>query len=332
MTPADELHPRRAVDVADEGSVPAADESADRGPAEGDPAQGRRGNGSRRGGEARRNPAGPMLHEVGGRPPLGVYITRLLARRHFAWTHASAQALSKNSSNVLGNIWLVLGPMLDAFAYYVIFALILKTDRGMPNFFAFIVLGVFLFRYSMKSLNAGSGLIRSSKGLIRGFAFPRAALPLAALIREAISMVPVIITALVLVVAVPPHEPPNRLWILLPALLALQTVFNFGLILTTARLTYHLPDLSSLISVLSRFWMYGSGVLFSVERFVDSPGFMTFMKINPLFHILAIARSIVIDETVPPAEPWLILTAWSAGMLLFGFIYFWRGEVNYGRE
>ncbi len=274
----------------------------------------------------------PPLLEVGGRPPLGVYIHRLLQRRHFAFASASAQATSKYKNNILGNLWMVLNPTFNALAYYVIFALILKSSRGLENFFAFIVLGIFLFRYSLGCLNAGIGLMRSSRGLIRAFAFPRAALPLAALLREMIMTLPTIITALVLIVIVPPHAYPNRLWLLFPALLALQTLFNFGLMLIAARISELIPDIGSLISVITRFWMYGSGVLFSIDRFVDNPVFTVVMQFNPLFHVLEIARSLIIDGILPPPGPWLILTAYAFGTFVFGFIYFWRGEVNYGRE
>ena len=281
---------------------------------------------------ARAKKAPPPLLEVGGRPPLGVYLHRLLDRRHFAWAQARAQTTTKNSSNLLGNLWLILNPIFDAMAFYFIFAIILKTDRGMPNFFAFLVLGIFLFSFSVRSLNAGSGLMRSNRGLIRAFAFPRAALPLGAIIRETLSTIPVILTGLVLIMIVPPHAYPNRLWLLLPAVLALQMLFNFGLMLIVARLTDLIPDVGGLVRVFSRFWMYGSGVLFSIERFVNSPTFMTVMQFNPLYHVLEIARAIVIDATVPVASSWLILAAYAVGFSVFGFFYFWRGEVNYGRE
>lgn len=274
----------------------------------------------------------PKLLEVGGRPPLGVYLHQLLGRRHFAWTQASAQAMSRNTDNALGNIWLILNPVLDAFAYFVIFAVILKTDRGMDNFFAFIVLGVFLFRYSQRCLSTGAGLMRSQRGLIRAFAFPRATLPLAALIRETLSTIPVILVALVLVIVVPPHAYPNRLWILLPAVLFLQLMFNFGLMLIAARITDAVPDIASAIRVVSRFWMYGSGVIFPIDRFLDHPTAMFIIELNPLYHVLVLARSLVIDATIPPASSWLILAAYAVGFFTFGFIYFWRGEVNYGRE
>lgn len=273
----------------------------------------------------------PLL-EVGGRPPLGLYLHQLLQRRHFAFASAAAQATSRYKNNILGNLWMVLQPTLNAGAYFVIFALILRTDRGMDNFFAFIVLGIFLFQYSTRCLNAGNGLMRGGRGLIRAFSFPRAALPLAALLREMITLVPILLTALVLIIIVPPHAYPNRLWLLLPALVALQSVFNFGLLLLVARITNAIPDIGAVINVVSRFWMYGSGVLFSIDRFVDNPTFSLVMQFNPLYHVLEIARAMVIDATLPPTSSWLLLAGFAVVTAVIGFLYFWQGEVDYGRE
>ncbi|MGO1569556.1 MAG: hypothetical protein ACTHXC_16145, partial [Brachybacterium sp.] len=59
------------------------------------------------------------LSPIGVRPGLGEYVRQLWDRRHFIWFDSQHRAATQNTRNRLGNIWLVLRPMLDAAAYYV---------------------------------------------------------------------------------------------------------------------------------------------------------------------------------------------------------------------
>ena len=59
---------------------------------------------------------------------------------------------------------------------------------------------------------------------MRSFAFPRAALPLAVVVREALNMVPVLGAMLVLVLVLPPLERLTWLVLLLPVIWRLPTI------------------------------------------------------------------------------------------------------------
>ena len=72
--------------------------------------------------------------------------------------------------------------------YFVIFALILKVDRGMENFPAFIIIGVLMFRSTMRR-SAEAHQLHSRKAMIRAFTFPRASLPISAEMRDALQMI-----------------------------------------------------------------------------------------------------------------------------------------------
>ena len=99
--------------------------------------------------EARgQDPSG--LKPIGVRPSLGEYVYGLWERRHFIWMDARHRVATQNSRNRLGSLWLVLRPLFDALMYYIIFALVLKVDRGMENFPGFIIIGVLMFRSTMR--------------------------------------------------------------------------------------------------------------------------------------------------------------------------------------
>ena len=272
---------------------------------------------------------GPLLRPVVSRASPGRYLGSLWQRRHFIIADARARAFSGNRDMVLGNLWLVGRPIMEGAIYYIIFGLILKTSRGIDNFTGFLLIGVFLFNYTSRCAASGIASMTAARSLIASFAFPRAAIPLAVLLRETWSMLPVLGALAVLLLVVPPGASITATWLLFPVVFVLQALFNTGLVLYAARFGSALPDLKHLVTFVVRLWFYASGVMFSIERFVSHPLWTPFLQANPLYLVLEISRDLLIYDTVSPARDWFILTAWSAITATLGFAYFWQGETGY---
>lgn len=272
------------------------------------------------------------LFPIGVRPPLGVYLRQLWSRRHFIWFDSRQRASTQNTNNRLGNVWLLLRPMMDAAFYYVIFGLVLKVDRGLENFPAFLIIGILMFRSTSGALSAGASVLRGSKAMIRAFNFPRAAVPISNVIQNALIAVYTMLVMAVSIIVIPEHALPQLSWLLLVPIFILQTALNLGITLITARVGFHFPDMTNLLNVLSRFLMYGSGVMFPLSHFVKNETALNLISLNPLYRILEMSRMVLIDGSVPGLDSWLIVLAWAAFLVVGGFIYFWRGEESYGRE
>ena len=138
------------------------------------------------------------LITVGRRPSLSDYTRQLWARRHFTLAESRAKAGSKNRSILLGKVWMILRPILDTTAYLVIFGWLLRTDRGIENFIGYLIIGVFLFRFTTRCLNSGSLAITRGRNMLRSFVFPRAALPISVVLREIFAMIPILIISFIL--------------------------------------------------------------------------------------------------------------------------------------
>lgn len=271
------------------------------------------------------------LSPVGVRPTLGRYVWGLHQRRHFIWADARAKAFSGNKDTLLGNLWLIGRPILDGFAYYVIFGLVLGTSRGVENFIGFLLVGVFMFSFTSRSLTGGAGVMNAGKNLIRAFSFPRAAIPIALLIRESLSMIPVIITMLLMITVIPPHAVITWRWGLFPLVFLLLMMFNAGLIFYAARLTSAIPDVRHVLAFISRFWLYGSGVMFSMERFITHPTLLEIVQLNPAYCAIELSRELLVYGTTPDLKLWFTLGAWAVVTPVLGFLYFWQAEEEYGR-
>lgn len=272
------------------------------------------------------------LSRIGTRPPLGDYVRQLWQRRHFIWYDAHHRASTANSRMRLGNIWLVLRPLVDASFYFMIFGLILGAGKGMENFAAYIVIGILLYRSTATSIAGGASVMRNNKAMIKAFTFPRAAIPIAAVLQAAMTAVFTMVVMCVVILVIPPHAPPQITWPLLIPIFAIQTVLNLGLMLVTARIGFHVPDMANILGVLSRFLMYGSGVMFPISRYISDPTALSIVQSNPLYRIIEMARAVLLDGVVPDAGSWLVASGCAIAILILGFVFFWRAEESYGRE
>src|SRR5699024_1958710 len=99
-----------------------------------------------------------------------------------------------------------------------------------------------------------------------------------------------------------------------------------------ARIGHKVPDLTNFMSIVSRFWLYGSGVFFSIEdKLSDHPALLAVMEINPMHAYLTLVRDALLYGVDSPTWLRLIGIVWAIGLLRLGFRFFWRGVEGYGR-
>ncbi|MDN5655832.1 MAG: ABC transporter permease [Kocuria sp.] len=272
------------------------------------------------------------LVPVGRRTSLRSYLAALWNRRHFIIAESRAKVSGSTRQNLLGYGWLFISPLLSVLAFWFIFGFILQTSRGVPNFLGYLVIGVFFFQFTSKTVTGGTGSIRSGASMIKGFQFPRAALPISAVVRNFLYYIPTVADMIVILVDIQPAEVVTWRIVLVVPVVILQTIFNVGISCLLARVGHQIPDIANLMSILSRFWLYGSGVFFVIDDMLaNQPVLLTIMRINPMYSYLELTRNSLLYGVDSPWWMWASAIAWAWGLLVVGFLYFWRGEETYGR-
>jgi teichoic acid transport system permease protein len=306
------------------------------------------------------------LRPSSARPGLISYLRLLWQRRHFITAYATARNVSMYTEARLGQLWQVLTPLLNSAVYYLIFGVIFEQNRGIKHYIAFLVIGVFIFSFTERSIVVGSTAMRANIALIRALYFPRASLPLAYVLVEfqqlALSML--VVFAIVLGVG----EPLTWYWLFLVPALALQGMFNVGAALIMSRLGAGAQDFSELVPFLTRVWRYFCGVMYSLTSL---PSYATLpawakdlISLNPAAVYISLARFALMwtqRAYAPGAKPynaaacalfnakkipalqaychpvtttselWLAGIGWAVVTLVVGVVYFWQAETRYGR-
>lgn len=298
------------------------------------------------------------LSQNTSRPPLLAYVRQLWQRRHFIWTFARSKASTKFSGARLGSVWQLLTPLLNAGVYYLIFGLILRTDRGVFNFMGYLVVGVFIFTFMQRTVTASARAIPANLSLIRALHFPRACLPLSIMLTEFQQLL-ISLTAMGAIVLLT-GEPLTWAWLLVFPVVLLMVLFSAGLGMMIARVGAAMPDISQLLPFATRIWLYSSGVIFSIaDRTKELPEWVgTVLAANPAAVYIDLARHAVMSTyPEPPAEAvikavkgseatrdqynapmvydieqlWLLASGWAVLFLVVGFLIFWQSEEKYGR-
>jgi teichoic acid transport system permease protein len=304
------------------------------------------------------------LRPTSERPLLSVYLRKVWERRHFIIAYATARNVSMYTEARLGQLWQVLTPLLNSAVYYLIFGILFKANRGISNYTAYLVIGVFIFAFTERSIVVGSTVIRSNITLIRALHFPRACLPLAYVMVELQQLLLSMIVMFAIVLGT--GEPLTWYWLLLVPALLMQATFNMGAALIMARLGAGAQDISQLVPFLLRVWRYFCGVMYSIASLPASLPLWAknVLSFNPAAVYISLTRDAIMAtfrEDAPGAKPydaarcavfmakktpalqaychpdfgttelWVAGAGWAVVILAVGVIFFWQAETRYGR-
>lgn len=267
------------------------------------------------------------LRAPGSHGTTRAYLTSLWQRREYAWHVPLSELRSQQMNTVLGNLWHLLNPALSITVFYVIFGLVLKTTRGVDNFIAFLTVGMFTFQFTQKSTTTAAKSIHRNRGLLRSISFPRALLPISAVITEAMAFAMVIVVMFSTVLL--SGSSIRWTWLLVVPLALLQLVFNVGLGMIVARATTVFRDIQNLLPFVFRLLFYASGVLFSVDAYLERESVKWLFILNPLFDIIELQRWAVLGNPITMAE-FVTFVVWTVVIALGGFAWFRRAEATYG--
>ncbi|MDV2431448.1 ABC transporter permease [Corynebacterium tuberculostearicum] len=269
------------------------------------------------------------LKNLRARLPLPQYTSELWRRRFFILAEARGRSLRGGNDTFLGKAWIVLDPLFQVTLYAIVFGLILGVSKGMENFVGFLTIGVIFYRQTTRGFSTGIGLVQSAKNLIASFNFPRAAVVFSVALKNTIDGIAPSLVAVFVALLLQFETVPSMAVLLVVPIYVLIQFFNIGVSFVVARVTAFIPDMKTPISLFTRALFFLSGIFFTLERYEGHPALIETMKLNPIYQFLTAIRTCVLDGNVPEVSVWLYLSAWSIGLAVFGYIYFWMADERY---
>lgn len=267
--------------------------------------------------------------QFGQAPRLRGYLKDLWDYRELVQVLAIHEFQNRHRGMLLGAGWNLLTPLLLLGTYWIVFGVVLAGRRP-ENFLAFLAVGIFLFRFIQRSVQDATTSLTKDKRLIRSIHFPRAVLPIADVIRNAIAFlweIPIVILIVVLTTG-----DLKRGWLVfLLAVVPLTAFFSAGLALTFARIGSVLLDVKHIVPLVFRILFYLSGILFPVRAFLDAHPLLGYLPLNPVYAFVALARNYILAPEEQLGLLWGSALAWTVFLAVFGIVFFSRADYRYSR-
>lgn len=200
----------------------------------------------------------------------------------------------KYQRSVLGFVWTLFNPLLTVAILMTVFSVIVRL--GIPDYWAFLLSGYFVFNFSLQMLNTAVTVLRDHAQLTKSAAFPSEVLifgaTLARLVEFGVAMVPVLL-ALVLF----HHGTVPASFILLPLLVLVQVLLVIGVVMPLAVLSVFFYDVEHAIPVIVMMLFYISPVFYPVS-FVPA-AVRDLYLLNPLAGLLTLYQTVLYDGRFP---------------------------------
>lgn len=256
-----------------------------------------------------------------GLPNLPAYFKELWHRRDFAFELAKTNLRASNTNTVLGQVWLVLNPLLLAGVYFLLIAVLRGGDTG-RNAFPQIAAGLFIFFYVSGCIQACATSVTNAGSLILNMNFPKMLLIFSNVYLNLRRFLPTLAVYFLIHIIWQLPFTLHMLWI--PVVIVLTTFISIGIGSLIATWQVYFRDTAQFLPYFIRIWLYLSPVLYSAEEFLTgSIGKRVgeWIQLNPMFAVLGIWSDAIHGQNTP-LHYYLIAFGWAAVLSVTGVLYF----------
>jgi ABC-type polysaccharide/polyol phosphate export permease len=270
----------------------------------------------------------PTVYEstASGLPPLRPYLAELWSRRRFVWHLARTDLKAEHYDSAIGQLWVVLDPLLLAAVYFLLRTVVKPAGSGAGRnaIIAHLVWAVFFFTFVSNAMMTGARSLLSGRALIMNSSFPRAVLPLTAVVKSVFDFLPTVFVyfAFHLVLG----QPFGLSLVVLPLIIVILTIMNLGLGLLFAPLMVFFRDTGGFLPYVTRIWLYVTPALYFVSEI--PPKLLAYLRWNPLYPSYA-ALEQMFNAHFPSPVYLLAASAWALGFFLVGAVVFLARERDF---
>lgn len=233
---------------------------------------------------------------------------------------------ARYKQTALGAVWVVVQPLMGAAVYSFVLALVagLRAPEGMP-YFVFVFAGVVAWNGFATVLTRSSGALVGNSVLVSKIYFPRLVLPAAAAFTVLVDFLVALGVLAVMVIGF--WHPPGWQVLLMPVCVLLLGALALGLGLCAAAVAVSYRDVLFVLPVFSQFLMWGSAVLFPMERVPAK--FVPVLYLNPVVSLIEAFRWSVLGAGQVRWGYFAYSAAFAAVVLLCGAFAFRRMEKRF---
>jgi len=215
----------------------------------------------------------------------------------------------------LGFLWWILEPLLWVAVFYVVFEIILKSERA--DFLVFLMCGKLAFIWFSKAVTQASNSIVANRGLIAKVDIPKSLFPMA-VVQESLYRQFVVFALLFCSLWVAGYGV-SMAWFWLVPLLLVNYLMIVACALVGACLVCVIRDFSMVIPLGMTFLLFTSGIFWDVRDLANPELTSLVLAVNPVAFILDAYRQILMYQSAPDALHLILIGFGSMLIAVFMF-------------
>ena len=228
--------------------------------------------------------------------------------------------------SILGVAWSLLNPLIQMLVFIFLFRRLMKLD--IPNYPSFVFTGVLAWNWFQSAVLLTTGAITGNRELIRRPGFPTTILPVVTVTTNMIHFL--LALPVLLLFAVLGGGRLTSAMLALPLVIALQFLLILGLGYLVATLQVTFRDTQHLLGMFLMLLFYLTPVFYDAS--VIPASFQAFYHLNPMLHLIAAYRAILIGGSPPNLHALLALGVLGGVLLWFGHAIFKRASYRFVEE
>ena len=270
----------------------------------------------------------PTVYEstATGLPPMRAYFVELWGRRRFVWHLARSDLKAEHYDSAIGQLWVILDPLLLAAVYFLLRTVVRPAGSGPGRnaIIAHLVWAVFVFTFVSNSMMAGARSLLNGRALILNSSFPRAVLPIVAIVKAVFDFLPTLLVYFVFHLVL--GQPFGKSLVTLPLIVVILAIMSLGFGLLFAPLMVFYRDTGGFLPYVTKIWLYVTPALYFVREI--PPKLLVYLRWNPLYPSYA-ALEQIFAARMPSPGYLLAASGWALGFFLFGAVVFLARERDF---
>ncbi|MGH9722127.1 MAG: ABC transporter permease [Bryobacteraceae bacterium] len=218
----------------------------------------------------------------------------------------------------LGAFWSLLNPLVMMGVLVFVFGKIFTNDT--PHYPAFVLCGLVPYNFFTLAWASGTSSLVENAGLIKRVPVPREVIPVTSVLSNCVHLL--IQIALLLVFVLGSGLLPNRYWLWLPVIWALDIIFVCGMALLFSGINVYIRDTRYVVESVNLVLFWLVPVFYGFERI--PPQYHDVYQFNPVAAVVMALRKILLEGQPPAASTLTNLTLISAVSLAVGLFIFRR--------
>lgn len=268
---------------------------------------------------------GLELRDVSRRRTLG--LQAIVAHRELLRNLVIKDLKLKYRGSVLGFLWSLVNPLIMTGIYTLAFVYVIGVTQ--PAFVMYLLLGLLAWNYFVTSASMSTGSIIDSGSFVKGVYFPRLILPLATVLFNLSQylLTTVVFLPMILVIY---RVAPTPIMLVFPAVIALQTVFTYGVAMALSAGTAKFRDVRHILEIALQMIFWTTPIVY--ETVGRDVALRAAILLSPLSPFITIYHDLFYYQNWPDTAVWLTCLLYTSTAFLAGAALFTSSEENFAEQ